>query len=115
MLWPTGRPEAVWRLEACRLVKRLGLRQHLLDPCCFLIYAQDFVKLYGPDTEAKNLFLDSGLVGMMCWHVDDMLGCIAACGDPTSSIYSKVIEELRNIYFRFENGKMAPWNTAEPP
>ena len=56
MLWPTGRPEAVWRLEACRLVKRLGLRQHLLDPCCFLIYAQDFAELSGLDTEAKNLF-----------------------------------------------------------
>ena len=29
-----------------------GLRQHLLDPCSFLIYAQDFAELYGRDTEA---------------------------------------------------------------
>ena len=81
-------------VEACRRLKALGLRQHLLDPCCFLVYAQDFEELYGPDTEAKQPFLDSGLVGMICLHVDDMLGC----GDETSKIYCKVIEELRNTF-----------------
>ena len=83
-----------WYLEACRRLKSLNLRQHALDPCMFLIYAQDFEERYGPDDAAEKPLLDSGLVGMICLHVDDMLGC----GDPTSKIYNKVIEELRNTF-----------------
>ena len=61
--------------------------------------------------DAKNLFLDSGLVGMISLHVDDMLGC----GDSTSNISSKVIEELRNtLSFRLLLGILRSHHDEEP-
>ena len=106
---PCGQLDAPrrWWLQACWRPKALGLRQHFLDPCCFLVYAQDFEGLYGPDTKAKQPFLDSGLVGIICLHVDDMLGC----GNSTSKIYCMVIEEPSLSV----NGRMAiHWSTTVP-
>ena len=34
-----------WYLEAIHRFRSLGLRQHILDPCTFLIYETDFEKL----------------------------------------------------------------------
>eukprot|EP00438_Fugacium_kawagutii_P009740 Skav214264 [mRNA] locus=scaffold1877:74991:79319:+ [translate_table: standard] len=83
-----------WFLEACRRLRELGLRQHALDPCCFLIYSHDFVDKFGPDTESQHSLGDHGLCGMIILHVDDMLGC----GDSTSAVYVKVIDELKKTF-----------------
>ncbi len=84
-----------WYLEAVRRLRALGLRQHVLDPCTFLIYEADHG---GPTGEAQDpdpTYLGSErLCGMICLHVDDMLGA----GDPNSKVYNRVLTELRKSF-----------------
>ena len=84
-----------WYLEAVRRLRALGLRQHVLDPCTFLIYEADHG---GPTGEAQGpdpTYLGSErLCGMICLHVDDMLGA----GDPNSKVYNRVLTELRKSF-----------------
>lgn len=61
-----------WFLEATRRLKQLGLRQHCMDPCLFMLYETDF-----PDEPATSSDLVVGtdrLCGLICIHVDDLLG-----------------------------------------
>ena len=83
-----------WYLEAVRRLQSLGLRQHALDPCAFLIYEQDFKDKFGSSETPSNSLGEHGLVGMIILHVDDMLGC----GDATSMVYQGVIQELRKTF-----------------
>ena len=55
-----------WFLEATRRLIVIGLRPHILDSCAFLICitATDSSKCLGAER----------IVGMICIHVDDMLG-----------------------------------------
>ena len=52
-----------WFLEACRRLRALGFRQHLLDPCMFLLFEKDFVneaeeeKKNGSDTPQEQVLL----------------------------------------------------------
>lgn len=84
-----------WYLEAVRRLRALGLRQHLLDPCTFLIYEADHG---GPTGESVNdepsTLGNERLCGMICLHVDDMLGA----GDPDSKVYNQVLTELRKSF-----------------
>ncbi len=57
-----------WYLEAVRRLKSLGLRQHLLDPCAFLIYDADHRLSEdgpAPPVDASTLG-EAGLCGMIC-------------------------------------------------
>lgn len=83
-----------WWLEATRRLTSLGLRQHQFDPCTFLIYESDLEERYGQKVAATSPLADSGLVGMVCLHVDDMLGS----GDATSIIYQNVIKALKETF-----------------
>ena len=49
-----------WFLEACRRLRGLGLRQHVLDPCTFLIFEKDF----GVSEFSPGAVGDCGLVGI---------------------------------------------------
>ena len=77
----------------------------MVDPCCFLIFEDAF-----PEIPRQGLgHGEYGLVGMICLHVDDMLGA----GLEQSLVYQHVIAELKKSFF-FVNGKMEMiWNTAE--
>ena len=81
-----------WWLEACRRLKSLNLRQHILDPCCFLIFEEDFPEIKA--LESNSSFGESGLVGMIGLHVDDMLGC----GCQESLVYQHVIKQLKETF-----------------
>ena len=85
-----------WYLEAVRRLRSLGLRQHLLDPCTFLIYDADHrLPEDGPGPPVDSTTLgESGLCGMICLHVDDMLGA----GDPSSIVYQRVIKKLQELF-----------------
>ena len=84
-----------WYLEAVRRLRALGLRQHILDPCTFLIYEADHGGPTGESPDPDPSFLGSErLCGMICLHVDDMLGA----GDPNSEVYNKVLAELRKSF-----------------
>ena len=84
-----------WYLEAVRRLRGLGLRQHILDPCTFLVYEADHGGPTGDSSEPDVTFLGSErLCGMICLHVDDMLGA----GDPTSDTYNKLLNELRKTF-----------------
>ena len=85
-----------WYLEAVRRLKSLGLRQHLLDPCTFLIYDIDHRLPEDGPAPAPDLTTlgESGLCGMICLHVDDMLGA----GDPSSMAYQRVIKKLQELF-----------------
>ena len=83
-----------WYLEAVRRLQSLGLRQHALDPCAFLIYEADFKNKFGISDSPSNSLGEQGLVGMIILHVDDMLGC----GDSMSVVYQGVIQELRKTF-----------------
>ena len=84
-----------WYLEAVRRLRGLGLRQHILDPCTFLVYEAVHGGPTGDPSEPDVTFLGSDrLCGMICLHVDDMLGA----GDPTSDTYNKLLTELRKTF-----------------
>ena len=84
-----------WYLEAVRRLRALGLRQHVLDPCTFLIYEADHGGPTGEPTEDEPSTLgNERLCGMICLHVDDMLGA----GDPNSKVYNQVLSELRKSF-----------------
>ncbi len=81
-------------LEAVRRLRNLGLRQHLLDPCTFLIYETDHEDPYKPGVPRPAVLGDDRLCGMICLHVDDMLGA----GDPNSPVYKDVIHRLQQMF-----------------
>ena len=83
-----------WYLEAVRRLRSLGLRQHILDPCTFLIYETDFENPYAPGQPRNSTLGDDRLCGMICLHVDDMLGA----GDGSSPVYQDVIKRLREMF-----------------
>ena len=83
-----------WYLEAVRRLRSLGLRQHLLDPCTFLIYETDHEDPYQPGVPRPSVLGDDRLCGMICLHVDDMLGA----GDSHSAVYLDVINRLQQIF-----------------
>ena len=83
-----------WYLEAVRRLRSLGLRQHILDPCTFLIYETDLEDPYKPGTCRSSTLGDDRLCGMICLHVDDMLGA----GDADSPVYQEVIKKLREMF-----------------
>ena len=81
-----------WFLEATRRLKQLGLRQHCLDPCLFMLYETDF-----PDEPATSPNLVVGpdrLCGLICIHVDDLLGT----GCPDSVAYQKLEVRLKEAF-----------------
>ena len=79
-----------WFLEACRRLRGLGLRQHVLDPCTFLILEKDF----GVTEFSPGAIGECGLVGIICLHVDDLLGA----GDGSSPTYQKIIHALKDTF-----------------
>ena len=82
-----------WYLEAVRRLKELGLRQHQLDPCCFLMY-EDEEESGGLDPKHAILGEDHWLCGMICLHVDDMLGA----GSSTSPTYVQLVAKLKEEF-----------------
>ena len=81
-----------WFLEATRRLKQLGLRQHCLDPCLFMLYETDF-----PDEPATSADLVVGpdrLCGLICIHVDDLLGT----GCSQSVAYQKLEARLKEAF-----------------
>ena len=80
-----------WFLEAVRRLKSLGFRQHILDPCLFLLYENDFKEV---KTNGDGTFGEHHLCGMICLHVDDMLGC----GNLKSPVYSYVEKKLKETF-----------------
>ena len=82
-----------WYLEAVRRLKSLGFRQHLLDPCCFLIYEDDFDEGKANPT-VENTLGPQRLCGMVCIHVDDLLGA----GNVDSVVYQRVVQELKKTF-----------------
>ena len=88
-----------WFLEAVDRLLRAGLRQHPLDPCCFLVHEIDSPNYDADDPihEQVRSLGDEKLVGMIIMHVDDMLGS----GCPQSPRYAEVIQHLKeNFSFR---------------
>ena len=79
-----------WFLDACRRLRGLGLRQHVLDPCAFLILEKDF----GVTEFSPGAIGECGLVGIICLHVDDLLGA----GDGSSPTYQKIIHALKDTF-----------------
>ena len=72
-----------WFLEASSRLKQLGWEQHSLDPC--------FWRLFEPqDGDAST----PKLVGLLCLHVDDMLGG----GDKNSAVYCRIETEIRKMF-----------------
>ena len=78
-----------WFLEAVDRLLRAGLRQHPLDPCCFLVHETNSPNYNADDPihEQVRSLGDEKLVGMIIMHVDDMLGS----GYPQSPRYAEVI------------------------
>ena len=82
-----------WFLEACRRLRALGFRQHLLDPCMFLLYEKDFKENY-KKTPDDQLLGEGQLCGVICIHVDDMFGG----GAPGSETYASVEKALKQAF-----------------
>ena len=84
-----------WYLEAVDRLLKKGLKQHALDPCCFLIY-EDLSHSEDADNTSSTdaVFGPSQMCGMVIMHVDDMLGA----GCPTSERYRKTIEDLKSSF-----------------
>ena len=61
-----------WFLEATRRLKQLRLRQHCMDPCLFMLYESDFPD--EPAAPADSVVGADRLCGLICIHVDDLLG-----------------------------------------
>ena len=89
-----------WFLEACRRLRALGFRQHLLDNCMFLLFEKDFVneaeekKKNGSDTPQEQVLGEGRLCGAICIHVDDMFGG----GAPGSKTYEKAVAALKQAF-----------------
>ena len=75
-----------WYLEAVRRLCSLGWVQHALDPCLFMLYDENT-----PDPDLPD---HSALVGMLCLHVDDMLGA----GDSANARYQEAESKLKEIF-----------------
>ena len=67
---------------------------NILDPCTFLIYETDFEDPSSPSQDRSCVLGSNRLCGMICLHVDDMLGA----GDPDSPVYQDVIKRLRDMF-----------------
>ena len=91
-----------WFLEAVRRLKSLGFRQHLLDPCLFLLYEADFADSEPQVVKNSNVFGEQKLCGMICLHVDDMLGC----GNHNSKVYQEIESKLKETF------SFREWQTA---
>ena len=84
-----------WYLEAVDRLLRLGLKQHPLDPCCFLMFEKEgMVDELSPSQMSVGCLGSYGLCGMIVLHVDDMLGA----GFKESVHYQKVIGQLQNAF-----------------
>ena len=83
-----------WYMAAVDKLKGMGLKQHPLDPCCFLMYEGDLNPEYDATATNENLLGAHGLCGLVIMHVDDMLGC----GSPTSTCYAETIAKLKNSF-----------------
>ena len=81
-----------WFLEATRRLKQLGLRQHCMDPCLFLLYEADFPD--EPATSEEMVVGPDRLCGMICIHVDDLLGT----GCTHSAVYQKLESRLKEAF-----------------
>eukprot|EP00435_Cladocopium_sp_Y103_P060028 s240_g21.t1 len=86
-----------WYQEATsRRVKELGLRPHYLDSCCFLAFEPDV-----NDGESTTGVLGPNrLCGMVCLHVDDLLGS----GNAASPTWQRILKELKDV-FKFREWK----------
>ena len=82
-----------WFLEACRRLRALGFRQHLLDPCMFLLFEKDF-KENEKKTPSEQVLGEGRLCGVICIHVDDMFGG----GAPGSETYASVEKDLKKAF-----------------
>ena len=81
-----------WFLEATRRLRTLNWRPHPLDPCLRLLYEP-------ADGSATPV-----LCGLLCLHVDDMLGT----GNPASSTYAGAEDSIKSA-FNFRT-----WQKDEP-
>ena len=71
-----------WFLEATRRLRNLGWLAHPMDPCLW--------RLYEPPVDGA----EPRLVGLLCLHVDDMLGG----GDPQSAVYVEAEAQLKTAF-----------------
>ena len=83
-----------WYLAAVEKLRAMGLRQHPLDPCCFLICEGDLNPDFDFDAISPHLLGSLGVCGMIIMHVDDMLGC----GSSDSKCYLDTIAKLKNTF-----------------
>ncbi|CAJ1404806.1 unnamed protein product [Effrenium voratum] len=86
-----------WFLEATRRLRHAGWRQHVLDPCLFMLYPNLSDQTYNKDTENGNVENNTGILepcGIVCLHVDDLLGS----GDPQSETYQAAEVKLKEIF-----------------
>ena len=67
-----------WFFEASSRIRKLGRSQHSLDPCFWMLFEPQSQKL----------------VGLLCLHVDDMLGG----GDLQSETYQHMEEEIKTMF-----------------
>ena len=79
-----------WYLEAKRRLTSLKLKPHMLDPSTFLIFEDAFHEIPRQGLGRG----ESGLVGMICLHGDDMLGA----GLEDSLAYQHVITEPKKTF-----------------
>ena len=95
-----------WYLEAVERLTKMGLRQHALDPCAFLVYELDDPNYDANDPvhETVSSFGDHRMVGTIITHVDDLLGT----GCPHSPRYQAVVEMLKN------NFSFREWKEEQP-
>ena len=71
-----------WFLEATRRLRNLGRLARPMDPCLW--------RLYEPPVDGA----EPRLVGLLCLHVDDMLGG----GDPQSAVYVEAEAQLKTAF-----------------
>ena len=71
-----------WYLQACQRLKKLNWIQNQMDPCLFTPHH---------DTAGQD---DSYLCGMLCLHVDDMLGA----GDRSCTTYLEGEKQLQQAF-----------------
>ena len=87
-----------WYLEAVDRLLRKGLRQHPLDPCCFLIYEDPDGQVAAASEESNvtktGCLGQQNLCGIVIMHVDDMLGA----GNMDSKVYNQTIAELKQSF-----------------
>ena len=71
-----------WFLGATRRLRNLGWMSHRMDPCLW--------RLYEPPADGA----EPRLVGLLCLHVDDMVGG----GDPNSAAYVEAEAQLKTAF-----------------